>query len=207
MLVKKARIYQYNIYMANNNQEIEIQVNMEDSSSLLNFLKTKGNFKHEVRQIDRYFSPANNSFLAKRPVSRWLRLRQTDKGCSFNYKNWYFGKEGKSNYCDEFETKIENIDAVEKILVALEFNNIVTVDKLRKIWTFGDYEIAVDSIKNLGDFVEIEYIGSDNEIDPKKVTDEMIKFLKEIGVGKITRNYVGYPFIMLFPDEVKYEIL
>lgn len=193
--------------MANNNQEIEIQVNIEDSSPLLNFLKSKGTFKHEVHQIDRYFSPTINSFLATRPVSRWLRLRQTDKGCSFNYKNWYFDKDGASNYCDEFETKIEDIGAGEKILEALGFNNIVTVDKLRKIWTFDDYEIAIDSIKNLGDFVEIEYIGSDNEIDPKKVTDEMIKFLKEIGVGKITRNYVGYPFIMLFSDEVKYEIL
>jgi adenylate cyclase class 2 len=134
-------------------------------------------------------------------------LRQTDLGCSFNYKNWHFDKDGKSNYCDEFETRIEDIHAAEKILEALEFNNIITVDKLRKIWTFGDYEIALDSIKNLGDFVEIEYIGSDDKIDPKKVTDEMIKFLKEIGVGKITRNYVGYPFIVLFPDEVKYEIL
>jgi adenylate cyclase class 2 len=193
--------------MSNNNKEIEIQVNIEDSGSLLNFLKSKGTFKHEVHQIDKYFSPINNSFLATRPVSRWLRLRQTDRGCSFNYKNWYFDEDGKSNYCDEFETKIENIDAVEKILLALEFNNIVVVDKLRKIWTFDDYEIALDSIKNLGDFVEIEYIGSDNEIDPQKVTDEMIGFLKEIGVGKITRNYVGYPFIMLFPEEVKYEIL
>lgn len=193
--------------MANNNQEIEIQVNIEDSGSLLNFLKSKGTFKHEVHQIDRYFSPAGNSFLATRPVSRWLRLRQTDKGCSFNYKNWHFDKDGRSSYCDEFETKIEDIGAVEKILGALEFDNIVTVDKLRKIWTFDDYEIAIDSIKNLGDFVEIEYIGSDNEVDPQKITDDMINFLKEIEVGKITRNYVGYPFIMLFPDEVKYEIL
>lgn len=193
--------------MANNNQEIEIQVNIENSATLLGFLKLKGVFKHEACQIDKYFSPTENSFLATRPVSRWLRLRQTDRGCSFNYKNWYFDKEGKSNYCDEFETKIEDINTTEKILEALGFNNIAIVDKLRKIWTFGDYEIAIDSVKGLGDFVEIEYIGSDNKIDPKKVTDGMIKFLKEIGVGKITRNYVGYPFIMLFPDEVKYEIM
>lgn len=193
--------------MAHNNKEIEIQVNIENSGPLLEFLKLKGIFKHEVRQIDKYFSPVKDSFLATRPVSRWLRLRETDKGCSFNYKNWYFDNEGKSNYCDEFETKIEDINTTEKILEALGFNNIVIVDKLRKIWTFGDYEIAVDSIKNLGDFVEIEYIGSDDGVDPVKVTDEMILFLKNIGVGEITRNYVGYPFIILFPDEVEYQIL
>ena len=81
------------------------------------------------------------------------------------------------------------------------------VDKLRKIWTFADYEIAIDTIKNLGDFVEVEYIGRDENVDPKKVTDEMVAFLKNLGVGKITRNHVGYPFIMLFPDEVEYQIL
>ena len=105
------------------------------------------------------------------------------------------------------KTKIENIDSTRKILEALEFKNIVTVDKLRKIWTFKDYEIAIDSIKGLGNFVEIEYIGKDNDVDPKQMTDEMILFLKNLGVGRITRNHVGYPFIMLFPEEVKYQIL
>jgi len=33
----------------------------------------------------------------------------------------------------------------------------------------------------------------------------MIKFLKNIGCGKIKRNYVGYPFQLLFPSEVKLE--
>lgn len=193
--------------MANNNTEIEIQVNIEKSEALLDFLKLNGIFKHEVHQIDEYFSPAHDDFLSSRPVNRWLRLRQTDKGCSFNYKNWYFDKDGQSNYCDEFETRIEDIDSAKKILGALNLKSIAVVDKLRKIWTFGDYEIAVDAVKNLGDFVEIEYIGSDNDIDPQKVTDEMVLFLKNLGVGKITRNHVGYPFIILFPGEVKYQIL
>ncbi|MHB8904293.1 MAG: class IV adenylate cyclase [Patescibacteria group bacterium] len=193
--------------MANNNIEIEIQVNIENSAPLFDFLKSQGVFVHEVHQVDEYFSPVKDDFLAIRPVSRWLRLRQTEKGNSFNYKNWYFNEDGTSNYCDEFETKIEDINSTRKILKALEFKNIVIVDKLRKIWTFKDYEIAVDSIKGLGDFVEIEYIGNDNNINPKQVTDEMILFLKNLGVGKITRNHVGYPFIMLFPKEVKYQIL
>ena len=54
--------------------------------------------------------------------------------------------------------------------------------------------------------IEIEYIGKDNKVDPKKITEEMIEFLKKIDCGKITRNYVGYPFLLLFPEEVKYEI-
>jgi len=193
-------------FMATNNIEIEIQVNVENSKPLIEFLEKNGNFQSEKRQIDEYFSPAHRDFIATRPVAEWLRLRNTEEKYSINYKNWHFDKNDKSHYCDEFETKIENIEPAKKILAVLNFKSLVVVDKLRKIWTYNDFEIAVDSVKSLGDFVEIEYIGKDAQVNPEKVTGEMIDFLKKIGCGKITRNYVGYPFLMLFPSEVKYEV-
>lgn len=192
--------------MANNNIEIEIQVNIENSKPLVDFLKTNGNFQSEKHQIDEYFSPISKDFLEKRPVREWLRLRDADGKYSVNYKNWHFDENGKSHYCDEFETKIENTEQLRKIFSSLDFKSIVIVDKLRNIWTYKEYEIAIDSVRGLGDFVEIEYIGKDNDIDPKKTTEEMIRFLKEVGCGKIARNYVGYPFLLLFPEEVKYEV-
>jgi len=87
----------------------------------------------------------------------------------------------------------------------LNFKSLVKVDKVRKIWTYKNYEIAVDSVKGLGDFVEIEYVGKNEKVNPREITGEMIKFLKNIGCGKIKRNYVGYPFQLLFPSEVKLE--
>ena len=97
------------------------------------------------------------------------------------------------------------MDQVEKIFNSLEINPIVIVDKTRKIYKYKDYEISIDSIKSLGNFVEIEYKGKHTTKSPAKITDEMIKFLKDLNCGKISRNYVGYPFQMLFPKEVKYE--
>ena len=192
--------------MANSNIEIEIQVNIKNTKPLIEFLEKNGNFQSEKHQVDEYFSPAYRDFFGVRPVKEWLRLRAADEKYSINYKNWYFDENGKSHYCDEFETKIESIEQVKKILSALNFKFVVMVDKLRKIWTYKDYEVAIDSVRSLGDFVEIEYIGKDEKADPKKITGEMINFLKKIDCGKITRNYVGYPFLMLFPKEVKYEI-
>ena len=191
--------------MAINNIEIEIQVKIERPKTLIEFLEKNSVFLSEKQQIDEYFSPAHRDFLGIRPVAEWLRLRQSDKEYSINYKNWHFDKNGKSNYCDELETKIGDINQVRKILSALDFKSIVIVDKLRKIWTYKDYEIAVDSVKKLGDFVEIEYIGNDKNADPEKVAKEMISFLKELGCGKIKRNYVGYPFLLLFPKEARHE--
>lgn len=187
------------------NIEIEIQVNTENSKSLVEFLEKEAEFKGEKHQIDEYFTPAHRNFLDIRPVKEWLRLRNADGKYSLNYKNWHYDDNDKSSYCDEYETSIESIDAIKKIFAVLNFKSIVTVDKIRKIWHYQDYEIALDSVKGLGNFVEIEYKGTDDTADPKQITNEMIEFLKQHNCGTIKRNYKGYPFLLLFPDEVEYE--
>ena len=187
--------------------EIEIKVNIEHIETLLEFLSKSGRFVSEKRQIDEYFTPPHRDFLAVRPTVEWLRLRNSDGIFSFNYKNWHTDEQGRSHHCDEYETKIDSLDQLKKILQVLNFQSRVMVDKLRKTYLCQDYEIAIDKIKNLGDFVEIEYRGASQDVDPKIITNEMVKFLKDLGCGKILRNYVGYPFLLLFPDEVEYEIL
>lgn len=192
-----------------NNIEIEIQVKIENSERLLEFLKQNAAFKSEKRQVDEYFSPAHRNFLEKRPVSEWLRLREEAGKYSLNYKKWHFDENGKSlDYCDEYETKIEDIETIKKILNALNFKSLTIVDKSRKIYIYGNYEIALDSVKNLGDFVEIEYISNEDNPDQTKIaqiTEKMVNFLKNLGCGRITKNSVGYPFLLLFPEEAKFE--
>ncbi|MDD3190762.1 MAG: class IV adenylate cyclase [Candidatus Pacebacteria bacterium] len=167
--------------------------------------KSNGAFQAEKHQVDEYFSPAHRNFLDIRPVEEWLRLRDADGKYSINYKNWHFEQDGKSHYCDKIETKVENINQMKNIFSALDFESMVIVDKLRKIYNYKDYEVAIDSVKNLGDFIEVEYIGTDEKISPAKVAGEMVDFLKEAGCENIMKNYVGYPFLLLFPEEAKYE--
>lgn len=186
-------------------KEIEIQVQIETSKKLQSFLKEKAKFVSEEHQIDKYFSPKHRDFLKVRPVVEWLRLRDSSGKLSINYKNWHVDKTGRSHFCDEYETSIGNIDQLEKIFAPLDINEVVVVDKLRKIYIYKNYEISLDFINGLGDFVEIEYKGKSTGVAPDKVTKDMINLLKSLDCGKITRNYSGYPFQLLFPKEVKYE--
>ena len=185
-------------------KEIEIQVQIENSKKLKSFLKKDGRFIGEEHQIDDYFSPAHRNFIKPRPIKEWLRLRTSSGRYSINYKNWHYNKSGKSIFCDEYETKIEDVKQLRKIFAVLNIKPVVTVNKVRKIYLYKDYEISIDLIKNLGNFVEIEYKGKPTN-KPKKITDAMIEFLKKLGCGKISRNYVGYPFQLLFPSEVQIE--
>ena len=178
--------------------EIEIQAQVENEKPLIEFLEKEGKFQSEKNQIDEYFSPAHKDFLSTRPVNEWLRLRNAEGQGSINYKNWHRTPEGKSHHCDEYETKVENLTTAKKILVALNMKSLVIVDKVRKTWLYQDYEIAIDCVKNLGNFVEIEYKGDVAVEDASKVTKEMVNFLKNIGCGKIELNDKGYPYQLLF---------
>lgn len=189
----------------NDNKEIEIQVQIESIGKLISFLEKKAKFVGKKHQIDKYFTPAHKKYTEVRPVKEWLRLRNSSGIFSINYKNWHYDTDGKSHYCDEYETPVESIEQMEKIFNALDIKEMVVINKTRKIYFYKDYEIAIDSIKDLGDFVEIEFKGDQNGKDPAKITNEMVSFLKNIGCGKINRNFVGYPFQLLFPKEVVFE--
>ncbi len=175
--------------------EIEIKVKIERSENLQKLLESEGKLKYTDKQIDEYYTPAHKNFVSVEPVVEWLRLRDSNGKFSINYKHWIAGDDGQTNHCDEHETKIENLEAMRNILKALDFKYLITVNKERRAWDYKDYEISFDRVEGLGDFVEIEYKGSDT--DSKKITDEMMEFLKNLDCGEITRDFRGYPYLLL----------
>ncbi len=183
--------------------EIEIQVRVSDAAKLRRFLKEKAKYIAESYQKDEYFTPVHRDFVGTKPVAEWLRLRESGKGV-ITYKNWHYGADGKSAYCDEYETMVDDVGQMRKIFDALNIKPIITVEKTRRSWRYKDYEISLDQVTGLGDFVEVEYKAHAN-YDPKTITNEMVQFLKQIDCGKIERNFVGYPFMLLYPDEVRFE--
>ena len=142
-----------------------------------------------MQQVDTYYTPKHRDFTQVRPVSEWLRLRDSDSRYYITYKNWHHEKDGGSHHCDEYETEIGSLEQVEKIFSVLNFKKLVSVDKKREVWNFNDYEIAIDAAKNT---------------KPPEIKDKMITFLKSLKIGEIRRNYVGYPYQFLFPREIEH---
>jgi predicted adenylyl cyclase CyaB len=182
--------------------EIEIQVKIERDETLKKFLTENAKFISENRQIDEYFTPAHRNFVAVKPIGEWFRIREEKGLFTINYKKWHY-ENGIGTYADEFETEIGDKVTAQKIFLALDLKSLVVVDKTRKKFMFKDYEIALDNVKNLGNFVEIEYKGK-KAVDPKATLAEMLDFLKKIGCGTIERNNGGYPMLLLFPADAHY---
>jgi adenylate cyclase class 2 len=187
--------------------EIELQAKVENVAPLLSLLEKEGEFQYENRQVDQYFTPAHRDFLAVKPVVEWLRLRDSDGRYSINYKKWHFDEAGRGLYADEYETKMENFEMAQKILASIDAKPIIIVDKTRRNWRYKDYEVCLDKVKDLGDFVELEYMGKRSSQEHKEIMAEMIKFLKDLGCGKLELNHSGYPALLLFGHKEKIEVL
>jgi len=179
--------------------EVEIQTRVENIEPLLKFLKQNAKMVFENHQKDYYYTPIHRDFTKSRPLKEWLRIRESGKH-SITYKNWHYNADGSSNYCDEYESKIEDSESLRKIFKSLDIKPLIVVDKKRQSWLFEEYEISLDNVVGLGNFVEVEY-KSHKKIDPNKKAKEMIEFLKSKGVGKVEINYSGYPHMLLFPKE------
>ncbi len=193
--------------MAKNNKEIEIRIKVEKSTNLIDFLSKNAKYIGEFFQKDEYFTPAHRDFLKANPILEWLRVRNSDNNkYSITYKKWHKDESGKTNHCTEYEIKLDDNEKMKLLLKTLDFKSILIVEKVRKIWTFQNYEVALDKVKNLGDFIEIEFIGDEKNQKPQEITDAMINFLKDHDCGEIRRDWQGYPFALLFPDRVESEI-
>ncbi len=89
------------------------------------------------------------------------------------------------------------MDEIKNILKALNFELLIVVDKKRKTFVFKNYEIAMDCVEELGDYVEVEYKGQEDISDTKKIAEEMRSFVEKTGCQIIEQDFVGYPYLLL----------
>lgn len=191
---------------ASSSREIEIKVKVQNGKKLISFLSQKAKFISHQTQKDEYFVPVHRNFTAQNPIKEWFRIRIENDSCSLNYKFWHFESDGKARMADEYETQVSDPVQLRKILDSLNFKSVVFVDKTRTSWMYKDYEVAIDSVKKLGEFVEIEYKGKNTSSKTaKEITQEMVDFLTKLNCGKISRNFQGYPFLLLFPQKAEFE--
>jgi len=117
-------------------------------------------FIAEQSQTDCHFDDANAT-LSKGDMA--LRLRRQIVGSSTRFFLTYKGPKEKSDFKKrrEIEVEISDASSTEKLLLALGYKKVITVEKTRRLWRLSECEVALDSLPLLGDFVEIE--GPDDE--------------------------------------------
>lgn len=178
------------------NIEIELKFPLENSVEVIEFLnKHAKSDKKDISQKDTYYNAPHRDFVSVKYPFEWLRIRETQKGFSLDYKHFHPENVKVTDYCDEFETKVENVESLKKIMQNLNFKELICVDKNRSTWIFKDVEIAIDDVKELGNFIELEL---KKEVDnPKEGKEYLYKILDELNAKVGEEDLRGYPFKLL----------
>lgn len=182
--------------------EVEQKYQLPDPAILKERLQKEGanrlGFQH---QRDVYYNAPHRNFLATPNISEWLRLREEDGSSSINYKRWLPIEAKVKTHCDEFESTISDREALRKLLEALNFTKLITVDKQREEWRWQDIVIALDNVEKLGWFVEFEYKGMAESIT--EAHSQIETCIKALNVELGERNHVGYPYLLLAKRDTK----
>ncbi|WP_016698401.1 class IV adenylate cyclase [Actinoalloteichus spitiensis] len=176
--------------------EVEKKFALPDPAALKAKLEALGAKPSEpTRQVDAYFNAPHRDFTAREAISEWLRVRTEARGSSVNFKRWHPINELIKTHADEYETKVDDVEAIRRLLEALDFTPLVTVDKTREEWKLPDVEVVFDHVVDAGDFVEFEYKADAANVED--ATEQLEQFIASLGVQLGEPINRGYPHILL----------
>ena len=185
------------------NVEIELKYPIRNSTQIIEKLNKIAEIKkRDYYQKDTYYIPAHRNFLEKKPISEWLRLRDSKTRSTINYKNWHNSK-GDAVSCDEFETTIEDTDMIVNIFKKLNFKEIIIVEKTRNTWFYKNVEIAIDNVAQLGEFIELEAKGNFSSIENAK--KHLYCLIDELNIETGSQDFLGYPFRLLKKNGIDFN--
>lgn len=170
--------------------EVKIKLTEQEFRHLDLLLKKEADYLKEIRHVDTYYSPKYNSFLNQDKIVDWLRIGERGGKKILNYKHWY------DVHCDEYEVEINDSTNLDKIFNALQLEKVAIVDKIRKTYFYQNkYEFALDKVKDLGYFVEIEI--KNYQFSVMEEYDALLKVAKSFQLNLDHIDRKGYPYDLI----------
>jgi adenylate cyclase, class 2 len=171
-------------------KEIEVKAKIMDKKVLVQKLAALGcRLSEPSRQKDRIFVPNGLTVPVPNGTSV-LRIREQDGKQIFTFKRPLTNQLD----CIERELGIDGAEALAEIFGLLGFYESSRVSKQRQKGKYKDLEICVDTVEELGNYIEVEKLSED--ADSEKVQRELFEFLKTLGVREEDRVHDGYDVLM-----------
>ncbi|MFI3165676.1 MAG: class IV adenylate cyclase [Bacillota bacterium] len=175
--------------MENIEVEIKLEVSLQKYTELCDKLRLECEIIHESTQKDIYYSPKHCDFFVD--MDKCLRIRQADSWATLDYKQIHFGKNDEETFMDEVSVVIGSITKMEKLLAYLDIERILCVEKKRIEYRYKDCcKIALDKVKNLGYFIEIECDKKDLSVEESNRL--VYGVVEELELNTANKNNEGY---------------
>lgn len=139
-------------------KEIEILVEVFDTKDRVKETLSSFNYMGLNKVIDEYYyDPKRNTLKHSKDDELYhcLRLRTKNNKHYITYKDDVYDN-NKWLYSNEYETKVEKIDVLKEIFNKLGLVKFIEINNSKETYTYNDYEIVHEDVKDLGLFMEIE---------------------------------------------------
>ncbi len=146
----------------------------------------------QVKETDMYFNGAQRDF---RRTDEALRLRSVcslpDGPCEslLTYKGPKLDQVSSTR--TEYETVVSQGETTEKILEALGYRAIFTVEKVRRTYRKDHVTLCLDDVAGLGQFLELETLAPAEEYR-EKALEEILGLLDRLGVPQDQLTRLSY---------------
>ncbi|MFA6258019.1 MAG: class IV adenylate cyclase [Candidatus Paceibacterota bacterium] len=161
--------------------EVEVKAKLKNREAVIKKLRDFGcKFSEELHQIDHVYFP--EGFVFPPPIGTpILRVRKQNDKYFFTLKISQSGRQDSL----EREMEIKDGEMMIEIIKLLKYQKAPIVDKKRIKTKYKDMVIELDEVKELGEFIEVEKIvTNENPEDRKQIQDELCNFLETLGITK-----------------------
>jgi len=160
--------------------EIEIKAYCSSTDSVRNSLRSMGAVQGDtVNESDLYFNHPGRDFGR---TDEALRIRQSNDRTVLTYKGPKIGERTKTRI--ERETGVDDFKSLRTILHDLGFRESGNVQKKRETWILEGINVCLDSVEGLGNFVELEKIGTGRETVEKR----LFELAAQLGLEQFERR-------------------
>jgi len=172
--------------------EIEVKARVDDARKMERAIIAMGATPIGIQdQADTYYNAPHRNF---EKTDEALRIRVEDGDAFLTYKGPKMDTVSKTR--QEFQTRIKEPETMGNILSSLGFFPVATVTKRRKNYRLGDFLIALDAVRNLGDFIEVEISVKDTKNYEEKI-ESIFKFMEKLGISRESSIRKSYLEMML----------
>ncbi|GAB6943670.1 class IV adenylate cyclase [Vulcanisaeta sp. JCM 14467] len=160
--------------------EVEVKYRVPSHDVIKDKLKSlNAKFLEHTEETDIYFNSPVRDF-AK--TDEALRVRVYGDGTVvLTYKGPRIGSIGKTR--EELSVTVNDLESLLEILRKLDFREVAKVVKRRDIYNYENFTIYVDSVEELGSFVEVETMVNDKELIDK-ATEEVLQLGNKLGLRR-----------------------
>jgi len=173
--------------------EVEVKV-PADLEAVRDRLETRGATRlGSVVQADTYYNAPHRDFAETDEALRIRSERPADgaEKTRVTYKGPLVDEETKTR--EEFETGIEDAETTDAILTSLGFEPTATVRKDRERFSLDGYTITLDSVDDVGEYVEVETeVAAEADLeDAREGAYEVLERLELDPDDQLRTSYLG----------------